>query len=494
MEFDIIPPTSLDLSSDKNLQSLITNLKETLKPLIMKRAVNKRQITNISKRIDSMVSEDNYETDLVDSLCGEINVLISKIKDIDDLVTDVYTDHEIMSYDPTLFEREIDDRSIYHMDINARLVKFKRMITDISNYKAGSSNTTVIKQEALPPALSCNLFYGDRDKNDFKTFLSQFENIVGSKESLSDSSKLQYLKSFLRGSAYRLICHLGNVNENYSTALNLLNGEYLDESKIVHDMLNTITNAPCFNNSDLDKLRSWLNEVRAMMLELCNFNVDFFVEDSPGNILLSLILVKKLPPIFLKELISKIDNSYPKLNDIFENYNRILTNLSVVKQCQKRDIDTNPVKSRVYTNAGARPKMANFKTIIAKPNERVDLNSNNKLHPITKRPFKINKNSAATTSSALSNVVNKKQNDVFSCKFCSVDGHSMVTCPNYKSFDQRIMRCKDLGLCTHCSSAKHDDLQCPGYRYGLSFNCFFVQSFFSYISLMSWRFKGDFTS
>ena len=58
-----------------------------------------------------------------------------------------------------------------------------------------------------------------------------------------------------------------------------------------------------------------------------NIMLIFFHEDSSGNILISHMIMNKLPKIVVKELINKINNNYPSLEQIFNSYNKVLKTL-----------------------------------------------------------------------------------------------------------------------------------------------------------------------
>ena len=65
---------------------------------------------------------------------------------------------------------------------------------------------------------------------------------------------------------------------------------------------------------------------------------------------------------------------------------------------------------------------------------------------------------------------------VLHCRFCNVNGHSNLHCPNYLSCEDRIKKCKELKICFHCSSLKHDASACPGLQHRLYRACKFCGS------------------
>merc|ERR1711888_393515 len=56
--------------------------------------------------------------------------------------------------------------------------------------------------------------------------------------------------------------------------------------------------------------------------------------------------------------------------------------------------------------------------------------------------FKVNSSLVGTSNSA-------GNSDVFHCRFCNVDGHTNFRCHNYVTMEDRVARCKLLGICHH---------------------------------------------
>ena len=454
MDFEIFSNMKFGESSEVP-DSIKADLKAKLKPLVIKRAVPKRQITSILKFIDSNITSEGYLVDILPQL-DNIKSHLKRIENYDEEITSIYIAHEIMDSDTSYFENEIEARAQYHIEIAAKLAEYRNHSKEHDVVKTNNTNNSSVpnsfQQEALPPPLSCPTFHGDRDKNTFKSFMEQFENLIGCKTSLSDSSKLQYLKSFLRGNAYSVIQHLSNANENYEIALSLLQEEFLDEPRIIHDILDSILKTPRFTNSDLEKVGLWISETRARVFELKHFNVDFHTDGSSGSLLMSHIISSKLPPIFLKELIQKIDNNYPTINDIFENFNKILKQLTLTKPNYVAN-DNSRIKGSSHLMS-VRPKAATWNTVVRHETKRQDPTGSPKSGP------------SATFMKG------KPVPQTSPCKFCSLSGHSMTSCTKYKTPEDRIRRCTALGLCKYCSSSKHDAESCPGLRDELSFRCF----------------------
>ena len=163
-----------------------------------------------------------------------------------------------------------------------------------------------------------------------------------------------------------------------------------------------------------------------MAIKLGKLNLDFCVDGSPANVLLSNIIRSKLYAEFYKELSRKLDCNYPNVREIITNAT------SVTKLLQPRE------KARVVS-------------VNANSSKDVPLTNN-------KNPS-VNKNNSyqLKTSSG--------------CKFCHKLNHSSLHCKKYVNFDQRTKRALELNLCNKCLSSGHTQDKCPGNFSKLAFSC-----------------------
>ena len=91
--------------------------------------------------------------------------------------------------------------------------------------------------------LKCNSF-SDNDKNKFAfhTFLNQFNNLIDSRQNMSNASKLAYLINNLNEKALQLIIHLTVNNNNYETAITILKEEILNVPSLINASLEKLIN------------------------------------------------------------------------------------------------------------------------------------------------------------------------------------------------------------------------------------------------------------
>ena len=183
------------------------------------------------------------------------------------------------------------------------------------------------------PKLECKIFDGtSEDKLEFKNFLTQFSNCIDACGTLSDANKLTYLRSYLSGYALKVISHLSVTDDNYDIAFSPLKEEFLDVPYIVDESFKTsLSSSPSFDTA-FDGLRTYANECRAIIHDLKQYNIDLKEEDTAGCKLLSHIIFSKLSTSVKKELVHKVDDNYPFLNHIFDNYREINKTLVRVSQ------------------------------------------------------------------------------------------------------------------------------------------------------------------
>ena len=173
----------------------------------------------------------------------------------------------------------------------------------------------------------------------------------------------------------------------------------------------------------------YLSEIKCILSDLEIYS-KFLLKEPTSKEFISHIVFAKLPLPFRKELVRKIDNNYPSIDDIFANY------LSIIKTLCMRQNKTfeNPISDTKFEKDVPTP--SNMPTIAH--------NSANNQKTYKKTEFKRN------------------------CKWCNCVGHTMSTCSRFPTYESRIKRCRELKLCFACSSDKHTKKQCRG---NLDFSC-----------------------
>jgi len=394
--------------------------------LVRKRGISKRKITMVFKRAESDKTDANISNSRklilqiledVKSLDNEINQLLST-----EFTGDTVSDE---------LDGELESQSNYILDVHNRL---SALSADQSpSEEVESPRTGFAGCKLRLPDLKCDEFSGEGATNlQFHSFLSQFKNVVGNRSNLDKSTKLTYLKTFVKGYAAKIIQHLQICEENYEIALNLLKTEFLDEEALIDDLLAKLLKlTPKVDNTFLE-MKIYLNDVRCILSDLNLYKKDF-MSDNAGNLLLSHIVFSRLPVLFRQELVRKLGCKYPTLQQILDNYVEIVRLLNMRKPFS--------------------PPEQN------KTNDKIDFQKRTVSRSIT-----VDEKSAQFDDAG--------QKPRF-CKLCSATGHSMLHCRRYDSFSTRKNRCVALKMCIRCSSTRHNEQECNA---NLTYPCLFCKS------------------
>ena len=218
---------------------------------------------------------------------------------------------------------ELDTQAEYDINNLIILDTYEDYLTSENTKASAVKPINEILSDGKPPPLTWGTFNGkEKDKSGFQNFLNQFNNVIDSKKHLSESAKLSYLIGYLRDYALKQVSHLSLTDSNYKVALNLLKEEFLYQEFIIDETLKNILKAMPSEEYDPEflNIKYYLSEIKSYLYELQQYNLNFFQEGSSGNILISRMIMNKLPKIEVKELINKI-NIYPSL---FNCYNEVL--------------------------------------------------------------------------------------------------------------------------------------------------------------------------
>ena len=296
---------------------------------------------------------------------------------------------------------------------------------------------------------------------EYNTFLIEFNNIVGFRSGSSNSTKFTYLKTYLKGYALKVINHLQVNDVNYPTALTLLEGEFLNKESLIEDLFAKLLSLNI--KSDVAHLdtKLFINEVRCVICDLKSYDVDLLKDESSLKFL-SHIVFSRLPVGFKKELVHKLDNNYPTLIQVFDNYAEVMRTLNLKNNSKPIDLTSISNEKRDF--------------FPAKFNKaKCDVFTNSKF------------GSGVTISKTKHDLPTDYRLDSKRiCKFCNGVGHSMFTCRKYGSHETRISRCRELRMCEVCTSVKHQKDKCLR---KLDYNCTICQSN-DHVSAMSPKFKS----
>jgi len=200
------------------------------KRLIRLRSTLKAKITNHFAQITEDETPTNIKnaTDVIEELLRDIKRIDFQICEI---LSEECSDDEI----PDEVSEELSKQASYITSTRNKLSQYQSLCNANPVPVADTNKSSNCKLKL--PELKCEHFSGEGSTHlEFHNFLSCFNNIVGNRKDITDSTKLTYLKSFLRGYASKLVQHLQVSDENFVIAINLLKTEFLNVDALVDDL------------------------------------------------------------------------------------------------------------------------------------------------------------------------------------------------------------------------------------------------------------------
>ena len=326
---------------------------------------------------------------------------LAKIEVLDSQVLDTLEDSE---FDNFLAE-SIQYQITIKRDINVILNK---------NFVANNDGQSVPDKVKLP---KIDIPYFDGDYATFYTFWDVFETCIDGNSTLSNVSKLSYLRSYLKGNALSAINGLQLTNANYQEAVKILKSRFGDKDRVSSALINKLLNIQSVSN-DVSKLRIFHDQVESCTRNLATIGI---APDGYEIVLLNLMR-NKLPNEFLIAMEHKNNDHKWTLDSFMDCFRGILA-------------------------------------IREKYNDSTQSCSNSRAKP---NVYESHSNSAQSSVSALVN-----QGNVLYCKYCR-GSHKTHKCP--KSLDEKYaIICKER-LCFKCLGKRCNVRTCQA-----TFTCYFCK-------------------
>lgn len=107
---------------------------------------------------------------------------------------------------------------------------------------------------------------------EWENFRRLFESLVDSKESLSNTQKLHYLKASVTGDAALLIGNIQITDSNYDAAWKLLKDEYENQRALIQAHIHAFANLPVMKTETAVELKNLRDTVASSLAALTNLN------------------------------------------------------------------------------------------------------------------------------------------------------------------------------------------------------------------------------
>ena len=375
------------------------------------------------------------------------------------------------------FSRLSSDIRVIIDRLNERLDQVGRSRVESSS-SAGSSSTAPPRTEDfyyknLIPKVQLDKFSGDdlTDAMAYYRFKTSFLEVVVRRANLSGAIKLTLLKANVVGSAYKAIAHFATEDNNYDLALKTLDDLYFDKDKIVSGLMRQIREVTPSKNAKNDhsfnNIIEYISTTKGILSDLKTLGVDC-ISSITANKIYSQIIFENLPFIVQNEIILKVSNNYPNIQQIFDNYPAAINKLKL--KYQSKDL-----KFAAIDNSNAKPSQVNQIKSKTKSNNRI------KSKPTSSSSASVSAQSVSVSAkpAALKAEAIKPKKSVsvaggpytLNCKLCHGEGHSPSRCQKYPSLQSRQARLEELNYCKKCMSASHKVQNCPYNNMLFGFTC-----------------------
>ena len=138
---------------------------------------------------------------------------------------------------------------------------------------------------------------------------------MGNRVNLAKSTKVTYLLIYLKGYAHKIVHHLQITDDNYDVAIELLGNEFLNKPALIDELFKKLLEMkPKYDVTYLET-KLYISEIRFILTDLKNYDINL-VTDESAKIFLSHIVFSKFPPPFIKELVRKLNENFPNIEDI----------------------------------------------------------------------------------------------------------------------------------------------------------------------------------
>ena len=303
-------------------------LAENLKKLTRSRSGYKGRITRVIKAFDKAEAESTLDRITFNVLHTELNGFLNKYNAVDGEIQELY-DEQGVDVEDSSRKKDIDESDVYLDGIRDKLIAYEKHVVageqqPVANNNNNDALVAAITQAQGTPSrqtITCQLFDGTHDQLDFKNWFDQFDTMISSGRPMRGKYKLISLRNHLTkgGLAFKLIKNLELIDDNYDVAVQILKDEFLDEYKIVEQMLSQILEKTPQYDSEFKNLRLYVAEIKGILSDLkTSHNVDLTTAGTGGYKFVSHIVFSKIPSVIQKIIIAEVKSNYSTLDHIFD--------------------------------------------------------------------------------------------------------------------------------------------------------------------------------
>lgn len=305
---------------------------ERVKLLVQKRTSLKAQITNLA----NVVEKGRYDKTALKLRMTRVTELYHSYEEFNDELILLDSNDSHRDEFTHVQERFYTLASKIEEIISANSIVSTANIDTSSNAsRSNSSASTVITKRRIKlPEASLPQFNGQYEN--WLSFKNAFHAMIDSQTDLSDTEKLQYLKSSLTGDAANKIKILSINDSNYSKAWELLTRSYEVKRILISRHLSSLLNMSVIEKETTESLSKLADDAQQHVASLAALNVNV------GSEILVNLLESKLPKRVADKWEETLDrDEFPKIDDLYEFLYKTAVRLSkrAPSSSGKRDDD-----------------------------------------------------------------------------------------------------------------------------------------------------------
>ena len=241
-----------------------------------------------------MSSEDNPDIEELESIFEGLSLRMDKITKLDQEIFNAIDEGELAN--------EVDLAAQYEENLGKFL---KRVQKFLASSKPPTVDNGAMFDAHLPPAhpapiqqhelleklpsLGVKKFHGSPLK--WLAFWDSFQAAIGKRANMSDSTKMNYLLTYLEGDALSVVQNIPMTDANYFTCVDLLKDRFGREDFIIDAYMDALNNMPSVVAADVSSLRRFYDSLESYIRALETLGVP---SDGYGRFLTPM-LMKKIP-------------------------------------------------------------------------------------------------------------------------------------------------------------------------------------------------------
>lgn len=213
-----------------------------------------QQLKQQDIRMRGLYREIRTADDILESNNRSKPALRLKLKNLERMMLQIMNLHEEICMEASQ-EQEVNLK--YFVDQHYENInnEHDRIVLSLTTLLEQEEEQAKVKPlEIRLPRVELPHFYGDYTK--WMGFADTFKQLVHNNKQLTNTHKMNYLKSHVQGEAGKLISHTEPIGDNYEAAWEILEKRFNNRRLLISNLLNTLVNQPTSNTESATAIKS----------------------------------------------------------------------------------------------------------------------------------------------------------------------------------------------------------------------------------------------